>query len=72
MSHSLSGASSKMPAKEPSVAKGMGAHGPAVLSSSNVQKVDSTDRPHFYPGMIDAAHRKHDTDPAIRGYRDWL
>jgi len=72
MSFSMSGVSSKMAAKEPSVAKGMGAHAPAVLSSQNVKKVDSSDRPHFYPGMIDAAHAKHTSDPAIRDYRDWL
>lgn len=54
------------------MAKGMGAHAPAVLSSQNVKKVDSSDRPHFYPGMIDAAHAKHTSDPAIRDYRDWL
>jgi len=45
---------------------------PALLAPRNVHGSQATARPWFGADLIDAADRRHVTDPAIRQSRDWI
>ena len=44
----------------------------AGLGSYSVHQADGMQRPNYGKAMIDAADRRHDTDPAIRSRDNWL
>jgi len=44
----------------------------AGLGSYSVHKADGQQRPNYGKDVIDAAHRRHDTDPAIRKQSNWI
>lgn len=43
----------------------------AALGSQQVRKAQGSDRPNYGKGIIADAHRRHDTDPAIRARDKW-
>jgi len=44
----------------------------AGLGSYSVHKADGQQRPNYGEAMINAADRRHDTDPAIRSAEKWI
>ena len=44
----------------------------AAMGSYEVRKAQGSDRPNYGAGLIAAADRRHDTDPAIRKRENWL
>jgi len=52
--------------------KGASAKPSAGLGSYMVHKAEGGQRPHYGTADIDAADRRHDTDPAIRPQSKWM